>query len=354
MINKETEGVTTFLKRFFGRERRVVEPLIPTTGEQPSVPEAKFSSRLYSDRQMVVNNLKANPGHEGEIIAGYLQSPKLLKDTKAWGEFLGFWFQEFFQKVDTGSIENLSAYIKTADAKTLPRELQKAKEEIFNPLFKLTNGEEENFFSQVMAIGLPGVAYLLGKTVFSSGRELPNLLKKQYLEYVNEQVRIEAGIIKSKPAEPEPGPARAKKRRSVPILPPAKSESQIKAPPPPKAQYSYSIILGPNTESRPVKNLEGLSQLMKKVNDLGPIKANMVWSRLTGLSQMTQGQIPIMERYGETVAYGQFKGWNEIRMGKKWLIIFQIQDQEILFRVGSHEDVYATGRRKPRDGARSL
>lgn len=310
---------------------------------------AEFPSLLYSDRQMVVCHLKANPEKQEEIIAGYLQSPELLEDPDTFGEFLSFWLQEFFQRVDTGPIENLLAYIKTADADAFPRELQRAKKVIFEPFFKLTNGKEEEIFSKVRILELSGVARLLGKVAISSEKQLPTSLKNQYLEYVDQLVRLEARIAVPKPVETKITPPKRTSSHIPPLATLLSPESFL----PPETEYSYFIVLGPNTKPTQIENPEQLSELMRKIKGLPQeITSEVVWQHLVQLLEISP--IDIMEKYKERVAGGPFKSWRKIALGRKWLIIFQIQNSEILFRVGPHEDVYATGRRKPRDRARSL
>jgi hypothetical protein len=239
---------------------------------------------------MVVCHLRANPDQKEKIIADYLQSLELLKDASSFGEFLSFWLGEFFQRQNTDRLENLLQYIKTTKPTALPRDLQKAKKEIFEPLFKLTNGEEEEIFSKVRTLGLFQVARLLGEKVISSEKQLPHSLKNQSLKYINELVRIEAGIIKPKPAKPELEPIKTRKPRSMPSILPDKNESQIKNPP--QSQYSYFLLLGPNTDPTKIENLEQFSKLMGKIKGLSQgITPEKVWQRLAEFSKMTTVQI---------------------------------------------------------------
>lgn len=343
----------TLWKRLFGGRSPTFVPISPSPEEQLAALEARFSSWLYSDRQMVVCHLKAtNPERQEGIITGYLQSPELLKDAQTIGEFFSFWFLEFFQRVDTGPIENLPSFIKTKNSASLPHELQKAKKEIFDPLFKLLNGKEEEIFSKVRSFGVAGVARLLGEEVINSERQLPDSLKSQYKNYVGQLVKLEVGIIPLKPAETRVEPSQKTSPRSTSRLLTV-PQPEFSPSPEEHMEYSYSIVLGSNTEPIPVKNSEELQERMKKIRGLSQeITAEMVWKHLIQLSKMTP--IQIGERYNERVAGGPFEGWHEIRMGRKWLIIFSIKDSNVSFRVGPHENVYATGRRKPKDRARSL
>lgn len=362
MRESETEVTVSSrqAKTFWGllKPKIAIAPAVPSPEKQLASLEAEFQSRLHSNRQMVVCHLRANPGREEEIIAGYLQSPQLLKDADTFGEFLSFWLQEFFQRVDTGPIENLLGYIKTAEPTVLPKDLQKAKKEIFDPLFKLLNGKEEKIFKEVRNLGLFSTSQKIAEAAIISEKPLPPSLAKKYQTYVSQLVKLEAGIIKFEPAVPEPKkPAKAQKAASPATLPPppAESKSQIEAPSPPEVQHSYFIVLGQNPEKFiPVPDQPTLEDLIKKrkIKRIGSFTANDIWEPLVGLSQMTH--IQIMERYGEQVAGGPFKGWYKITLGRQWLILFQIQDKEILFRVGPHEDVYATHRRKPKDSSRRL
>lgn len=274
---------------------------------------AEFSSLLYSDRQMVVYHLKANPKKQEEIITGYLQSPELLEDPDTFGEFLSFWLQEFFQRVDTGPIENLLGFIKTSEPNNLPRDLQQAKKEIFDPLFKLTNGKEEEIFSKVRTLGLSGVACLLGKVAVSSKKQLPASLKNQYLEYIDQLVRLEAGIATPKSVETKVTPPKrtsSHTHRSLATLPSPESS------PPHEIEYSYFIILGPNTKPTQIENPEQLSELMRKIKGLPQeITSEVVWQHLVQLLEISP--IDIMERYKERVAGGPFKSWRKIALGRK-------------------------------------
>lgn len=309
---------------------------------------------LYTERKIVVRQLRANSNfpEQERVITAYLRSPELLKDDSTLGEFFAFWLKEFFQQADTGSIESLCQFIKGSAHKTLPSGLHQARREIFEPLFATLKDQEKEIFKNIKKLGLEGAGQNLAQALLESRQPLSEPLKTEYRKFVGQLIRIEAGIIKVGPAEPQPEKRKAKIRKS-PRLQPA-TDCQTEPPPTTEKQFSFVIVLGTNPESGQVKieTAEELRQAMKEIRGLGPVKPKNIWSHLNELTQMDFQQI--MERYGERVVGGPFKGWYEIRHGKKWVTLFTITDHKILFRVGPHEDVYATARRKPRDRSRSL
>lgn len=319
--------------------------------------EKEFFSQLYSNRKLLVCHLKANPNRKEEIITSYLQSPELLKDTNTLGRFFSFWLLEFFQKVDTGTIKNLYQFIKNSKQKFLPREIHEARRKIFEPIFTLLNGREKEAFKNINELGIFGVGQKLAELLIETNQPLPNSLKEEYQNYVNQLIRIEGGITPLGPAEPEPKKPKTKKPKEkvAKIFIPPTTEVKTQPPPPPETlSFSFWIILGPKSEPIKIESLEELAKVMKKIKGLGPITPQDIWRRLKEISSTAQNPHLILQRYGERVAGGKFEGWYESRIGKQWLIIFNITDQKIIFRVGPHEDVYATRRRKPPDRARSL
>jgi len=283
---------------------RPKKPTAPSAEEQLAALEAEFSSWLHSNRQMVVCHLKANQDRQEEIITGYLQSPKLLKDSDALGQFFAFWLLEFFQKADTGPIENIYQFIKKSAKNPLPPELHQARREIFEPLFTLLNGREKEIFEKVKQLGLFGVGQQLSKSLIETNKSLPNGLKKEYQKYVDQLLRIEAGIVSVGPAEPEPKKPRPKRRTAGRLSQPPETEPQSEPPFPPETSFSFWIVLGPNKEPTGIRSLEELAKVMKKIKRLGPVTPEAVWQILQEVAKMDPFQR--MERYGERVAGGPF------------------------------------------------
>lgn len=65
---------------------------------------------------------------------------ELFPTNRHLGDFFACHLLEFFQKTDTGPLENLFHFIKTSASKSLPAELHQARREIFEPLFTVLNG----------------------------------------------------------------------------------------------------------------------------------------------------------------------------------------------------------------------
>jgi len=329
----------------------------PSMEEQLTQLETEFRNQIFSQRQMVVCHLKANPENQEKIIAEYLQSPELLKDIKTLGQFFSFWLLEFFQKANTGPIENLYQFIKNSGQKSLPWELHQARREIFEPISALLNGKEKEVFKNINELNIFGVGQKLAELLTKTNQPFPNGLKKEYQKYVNQLIRIESGIIPVSPAEPEPKKPKPKKpkEKAAPTFISPPLETKIQTPPCEKIpSFSFWIILGPKSEPIKIESLEELTSYVKKIKGLGPISPEDIWQRLLEISLTAQDIDLFTKRYKERVAGGKFKGWYECRIGKQWLTIFKLEEQKIIFRVGSHEDVYATKRRKPPDRARSL
>jgi len=335
-------------------------PTGPSVEEQLAALGAEFSSWLHSDRRLVVCHLKANPDKQEEIITSYLQSPELLKDSDTLGQFFAFWLREFLQKADTGPLENFLNFIKASPKESLPPELHQARREIFEPLFAFLNGKEKEIFEKVKEIGLFGVGHQLAKSLIEADQPLPNGLKKEYQNYVDRLIKIEAGIVSVGPAEPEPKEPKGKPKRNKRLPSPEKPKTRKETPPQPEtfpsvetnACYSFWIVLGPNKDPSEIKNLEELARAMKKIKGLGPITAEDVWKTLQEI--ISTPPLQRMERYGERVVGGPFEGWWKANLGGKYRLIFWIKNNELHFRVGPDESVYATRRRKPPDRARSL
>ena len=342
-------------RRLFGSKTQQEIP----REEQLAQLETDFKRQIFSDRRLVVCHLKANPHKQEEIIADYLQSPELLKDVDTLGQFFAFWFGEFCQKENTGPIENLLSFIKTSASRPLPPELHQARREIFEPVLNLLKGEEKEIFKNIKEAGIFGVSQQLAKALMETNRSLPNGFKKEYQKYVEQVVKIEAGITPVGPAEPEPkkpkNKAKGNKKPPSPGQPKTKEENSPRLENPPSVEvpaYSFWIVSGPNKDPIEIKNLEELTEAMKKIKGLGPVTAADVWNTLQKI--ISTPPLQRMERYGERVAGGTFKGWWKANLGGKYRLIFWTENNRLYFRVGSEETVYATRRRKPRDRARSL
>ena len=351
---QNSTSILPFWKKLF----RTKGPEKPTCPEEQFLAlEKEFFSQLHSDRRLVVCHLKASLNRQEEIITGYLQSPELLKDTNTLGQFFTFWLLEFFQKADTGATESLYQFIKNPRQKSLPWELYHARKEIFGPIFTLLNGGEKEVFKNINELGVFGVGQKLAELLIETNQPFPNSFKEEYQKYVNQLIKIEGGIIPLSPAELEPKKPKTKKpkEKTVRVFPPSAPETKTQTPPPLEIPpFSFWIILGPKSEPTKIEKLEELAKAMKKIKGLGPITPQDIWQRLKEISSTALDSHLILQRYRERVAGGKFKGWYENRIGKQWLIIFTIDEQKIIFRVGSHEDIYATRRRKPPDRARSL
>ncbi|MGB9637337.1 MAG: hypothetical protein ACPLY7_00885, partial [Microgenomates group bacterium] len=246
---------------------------------------------------------------------------------------------------------------ETAESKSLPRDLQKAQKHIFNPLLKFLNNQGKELFQKVKENGLQKTCRILAETILNSPQPLPSSLLQEYQNYVAQLVKLEAGIIKPEPNLSEQKPTKIEPAKvSLPTAAISiKSTFPSEAPPPTEILYSFSVVLGKDPEkSIPVPDLDTLKKLIerRKIKGLGPVRAEDIWNHLKGFSQMTP--IQIRERYGERVAGGPFEGWYKIPLGGKCRIIFEIKNNQVFFRVGSHEDIYATSRRHPPDRARRL
>jgi len=345
-------------RRLFGAKTK--QKTAPSPEEQVAQLEAEFKSQIFSDRSLVVCHLRANPDKQEAIIADYLQSSELLsQDANTLGQFFAFWLLEFCQKADTGPIENLFNFIQTSASRLLPPELHQARREIFEPLFGILGGNEKEILQNIKEDGIFGVSQKLAEALIETSQPLPNGLKKAYQKYVEQLIRIEAGIISVGPSEPEikePKNRAERNKKSSPakpkinnkkVCPQPETRSSVEIP-----VYSFWIVLGPNKDPIQIKNPEELKEIMGKIKNLGPVTAEDVWKSLQEITSTPPPQIP--SRYRERVAGGPFKGWWKENLGGKYRLIFFIKDGELHFRVGPDETVYATRRRKPRDRARSL
>ncbi|MGB9637216.1 MAG: hypothetical protein ACPLY7_00250, partial [Microgenomates group bacterium] len=111
------ESRRSLWKKIFNREEKEAPKLVNSSpAERLADLETKFNSWIFSDRKMVVCHLRANPDNENKIIINYLQSAELLHDPNTFGQFLEYWFLEYFQQVNSGPIENLLTHIETAES----------------------------------------------------------------------------------------------------------------------------------------------------------------------------------------------------------------------------------------------
>lgn len=334
----------TLWMKLFNRGSFTPQPVTISSEMQLANLETKFNSWLFSDRKMVVCHLQANPGCQEKIITAYLHSKELLHDSNTLGQFLWYWFLEYYQQVNSEPIENLLNHIKTIEPDSLPLDLQKAKKDIFDPLLKLLNSRGEEFYRKVKVVGFWGICQNLAEAILTSEKSLPLSFLQEYQNYTAQLLKLEAGIIKPKPNLPEPKPVKTQAQKRLP--PAAMSVKPIfplETPPSAEIPYSFSVVLGQDPEkSTPVPDLDTFKKLIerRKIKGLGPVTAENIWNHLSGFSQMTS--IQIRERYGERVAGGPFKGWYKIPLGGKCRIIFEIENNQVFFRVGSHETIYAT------------
>jgi len=294
---------------------------------------------------------------------------------------------------------------------SLPRELQSAKKRIFNPFFRLCEESLlDSLKEDLKTLGFSFACQKLAKRVIKENFPFTNSLKEGYLNFVEDLVKLEAGFVQEKiiiaglktppyqsgdespriytsperkrgrfsPAHinlsseryerklrtlsPEKfiRPEKSKSmgvpqgRSSLPSLPASKDgEKQKEENIHPLSAHSFFIVLGPKSPPVKIENLEQLRQVMRKIKSCGPMTPEIVWRSLLGLREMTP--LEVIERYAEQVTGGPFEGWHKILKGNKWMILFEIRDQKIMFRVGSHKDVYAIKkRREPPDKSRRL
>ncbi len=342
----------------FTRRKPEATPTAPIQIEGQTAGKRQSS---YLNRQSVVDCLKANPGQREGIIKEYLQSEDLLRDSAIFADFLEVWFREFFQQVDTGPGENLPEYIRSCNTASLPRELQRTKKDIFEPLFKLSDNQSLTQLKEdLRALGLACASLRFAERFLEKNPTITGSLKESYLNFARQLVELEAGLAKPEAINPEElrtenyphGRSRLQTRRQAknpppPQTPTPESNSESNTRPP------FQMALRPNAAPIGIRDLVQLTRAMEKIKHLGPVTPKTVWEKLSSLTQMTPAEI--RERYGEMVAGGPFEGWRKIALGRKWWIIFKTTDpREINFRVGSHEDVYATARRAPKDHSRRL
>lgn len=356
-----------FLERFrrlWPREKSnaQIKPASPTPQELSQAEERSFSW-LHSDRYRVVVHLHQHSEQNQSIIARYLESQELLQDSKTLGDFLTFAFLEFFQQQDSGILQALPYSIQTAKPEGLPRNLQSLKKEVFDPLFRLLRGQEETIFQQVGNQGLFACCERLAQTVIEvsaeAKRPLPPSLIKEYQRYVSQLVQVEAGITKppqlvqEKEKNKKPAAGKSKKPSPKSAVPPESSSTPKTAENEANFRRQLFICLGLNSEPVPVASCKELAGAMKSIPHLGPVTPEIVWQQISQIA--TLPPLEIVTTHRELVQGGPFKNWHEKRFGEQWLMIFTIEKDRMLFRIGnSHDNIFGTKRRKPKDSARSL
>jgi len=335
-------------KKFFRTKPK--EKIALSSKEQLAQLEAEFKSKIFSNRQLVVFHLKANPNKQEEIIADYLQSPELLKDTNTLGQFLTFWLLEFFQKANTGPIDKLLNFIKNSAPRLLPSELHQARSEIFEPLFKILSGKEREIFKNINEqANISDVSQKLAEALIEINQPLPDNFKKAYQKYVDTLIKIEAGIISVGPAEPEPKKLKKTKKVRSPVNSPPPSCPQNEPKEVNQISSSFYMVVG--SKKLLIENLEQLKETIRKekINDLGSVSPELIWKNLLKIASTPPPLLSL--RYRKRVKKGPTKGWLVKGLGRKCRLVFnKTKTNKLLFKVGDHETVYGDNlRRKPKD-----
>jgi len=273
------------------------------------------------------------------------KSPEqIIPNPDLFAQFLLISFLDFFQQVDTGPIETLPNFIKNTPPDSFPPNLRRTQKKLFVPLFKQLNGKAEKDFDEIGERGLLEICQMLCQQIEESQIPLNASVQNEYQLYIQ--------ALNQLPKSSQPASPKEKKRKSPPQNP---EVSKLPIPPEKKSKPpAFQIVLGVNQEPREITSQEELEDWMQKIKRLGPITPEFFWKKLLKLQASLwedPKQIPI--RYNERVAGGPFKGWRKIAIGGKWWIIFQIQDNQITFRIGDHKDVYGT-RQPGKDKSRSL
>lgn len=314
------------------------------------------NQQIYSDHQLLVGRLVANkskPAMQEQILSDYLSSTELLNDTGAFGQFLSHWLLEFFQQVDTGDLENLFVFISESDSSTLPRDLQKAQRDIFEPIFKLSKLRPKEV--KVTNIFQAGLA--LSLDIESRNQPLPNSVIREYQEYVEDLTRLEAGMA-SKKREQNTLTGNTQTKRHHKYHPPTTDSppetiSSIEESLP---DFSFWLITSKGAPPVPIENLEALKQKTAKVLSGCKFGPKEVWEILNRIAQK-----PPLERTlrSPRVAFGTYQRWTKIKLGKTGLmrLIFSVDKEDpdrkrILFKIGPHDTIYET--RLGKDNTRSL
>jgi len=328
---------------------------LPTTSSRPlSVEEEtkkledNFKHQVYSNRKLLVCHLKANLNRQEQIITDYLGSPELLSDRETFGQLLGYWLLEFFQQTNTGELNNLLRFIRIADPAALPRDLQRSKKEVFDPIFKLLGTEFE---------ALEKTRY---QSIFQIGREIadtietiPNSAIQEYHQYVKSLVGLETGSANETP-EKSPHEILGK-RNHLQTATRAIAEEILPEEQSRKLFYSFLYVSSSSSSPISISDFEEFKACAEKIKGFGNVPPEDVWSKLQKLTTMTPREISI--HYRDKVSGGPFKGWTQIHIGSTLMrIIFSVDSEKdtITFKIGQRGTIYETVHRTGRDKSRSL
>ncbi len=116
--------------------------------------------------------------------------------------------------------------------------------------------------------------------------------------------------------------------------------------------HRFIIHQGVIKEPKEISTFEELEEVVGDIKGLANITPEDILRRLIKISGTDPKDLG--STFKEKVAGGPFAGWYKYPIGRKWRLIFSLQDDVVNFRLGDHSDVYGTRRRNPRDRTRSL
>jgi len=295
--------------------------------------------QIYSDHQLLVSHLIANPKKAQAILQEYLDSPEFSHDSQLFGQFISACLFKF-----NPNPSEAIRIAKEAEPLSLDRGLQRIQTRVLRKLLKTINPTQES-------ASLPEVGQEIARQFMQNNHQLPQSVLNEYRIYIREKTLSQLGLNNTLTAE---NLDKGKKRQKSPSSPP---NSQIPQESGEENQFHYRIcyLASANTDPIPVPNGEKFGRLFKS-RGLN-LSAEEIFARI----QRLEGRRPtdIHQQYSIRVAGGPFAGWHEILVGKTGRILFKIETlsdgkYQITFCAGSHEVVYATKRRKPPDRSRSL
>lgn len=308
--------------------------------EQLNFLERKFKKTLFQDYSLTLCHLAANSGKTQEILQEYLNSPEFSHDSELFGQFVSFCLSKF----------NPHPYvaikiIQEADFLSLDRDQQRIQTRVFRKLFKKINPPTRK------SVSLSEVGQQIAQQLMQDNHQPPQSVLNEYQKYVREKVLSKLGLNSTPASE---NLDKEEKRQKSPPSPP---NSQIPQESRREEQFHYQIcyLASINTDPVLVRDCEEFQRFFRRRRL--SLTAEEIFARI----QKLDGRHPVQiyQQYGTTVAGGPFAGWHEILLGKTGRILFKIETlsdgkRQITFCAGSHEVVYGTKRRKPRDRARSL
>jgi len=296
--------------------------------------------QIYSDHQLLVSHLIANPKKAQAILQEYLDSPEFSHDSQLFGQFISACLFKF-----NPNPSEAIRIAKEAEPLSLDRGLQRIQTRVLRKLLKTINPTQES-------ASLPEVGQEIAQQFMQNNHQLPQPVLNEYQRYIREKTLSQLGLNNTLTAK---NLDKEKKRQKSLSFPP---NSQIPQESGEENQFHYRIcyLASANTDPIPVPNGEKFGRLFKS-RGLNNLTAEEIFARI----QRLEGRHPtdIHQQYSARVAGGPFAGWHEILVGKTGRILFKIETlpegkHQITFCAGSHEVVYATKRRKPPDRSRSL